>query len=175
MGELKMKTIEGRNLYGDDRTYTFHLLNAKDGFELYHKFAVEHQLLSAMITSGIDKVNKDKKAGIDTTFTPRDIPQINLEIIHAIPQICSLEKITEIKKLLLSGCVMVAGDKKITLDENGDGDLDPFEIYCALFFSVVANYEPIIVPFLWALTPVEEDFTQEEMGQIESLNQTEPK
>lgn len=143
----KKRTINGRNLSGENREYTFHLMSARTGLDVFHNFSAECQLFGPMLVERLS-ASKDTDPG---DFDPSEIKQEALELVQYFPIVTTWNRLKILNREMLAGCVVKTADRTITFDKEGFGDLDPIECYLALFYAIVANYEPYIAPLLGAL------------------------
>ncbi len=154
------RTIKGRNIQGEWRIYTFHLMNSKTAYRVFHEFSnKEVELAAPVIIDHLSKMwnNKDGEAIEPEEFNPDDLPLTALEIVKYFPMLLSWERISELNALMLSGAIVQIDDETIQFDKDGFADIGPVESYNALLYAIVANYEPLIPPLLLALTEQGED------------------
>ena len=130
------KTVEGSSPFGEKRTYTFNLMNAREGNKLFHEQV-------ATVVPAFKQIMLDD--GIDI-----------LEVLRLIPSAFSWDDIDDMCKALLAGSTVEIDGKKYEVDETGIGDFtigDPLELYCHLFWAINTNYPK----YLANLFPTEAD------------------
>ena len=147
------RIIKGRTLKGEPREYKFQLMDSKTAFQVMHEFMAEIQIVSPILAGSI---KENKEPG---DFVPEEISDAALSLIEYIPMSISWERLEKLNEAMLAGAQITDGSQVYHLDEKGFGPIDPYEAYTALFFAVVANYEPIVAPLLGALGKQGEDDT----------------
>jgi len=153
----KAKEIEGSNLFGDGRKYTFNLMDAKTGTRLFHEYisliVKALPLLGKFLSAGGEK--KDSEDG-------GNIKQIS-DLVAVLPQILTWERVEELAREMLAGHKATIDGTVHQADEAGfhDGITgDPLELYTAIFYAITANYPKYIDPLLMALEDDEGDSSQ---------------
>jgi hypothetical protein len=144
---MSKRTIKGKDLQGTERTYTFELMTQKRAFQLFHEFSAEIQLMAPMIVGNIIDDKKEEPGEFDALALSKDA----LRLIECFPMVLSWDRIVELNKFMLANCTIQTGDEIITMDKQGFGGLDPIGSYMALFYAIIANYEPLVAPLLVAL------------------------
>jgi hypothetical protein len=154
---MEKQTIVGRNVFGEERKYTFVLMNAELGLEVFHEvvsglmeftddiFSLAPKL--KLIASESKGKNKD-----EVEITPE-----LLELVKYIPKLLTIDKIKYLAKNILPGCVVKIGENEYTTPESGIGEhakRDPLELYITLFYGLWANYPKYISPLLESLGDV---------------------
>ncbi len=166
--EKLKRTINGRNIQGDERVYTFHLMNSKTAYRVFHEFSNKEVVLAApVIVDHLSKMWSDDAE--PTEFDPDNLPKQALEIAKYFPMVLDWERLSELNELMLSNAlVKIDEDTVIQFDTYGFADLDPLENYNALLYAIVANYEPLIPPLLSALTDQGEDGISDKSAKVEA-------
>lgn len=141
---MQTKTIEGKTLFGEVRTYTFNLMNAEAGLRLFHE--IVPMLVDLLPSASI---------GLDTLKADGTVDFKLLEIVRELPKKIPWERLAELARLLLAGHTVKIDAKTHTAGESGIGDYtlgDPLEVYTALFYGLVANYPKYLDPLLSGLS-----------------------
>lgn len=136
------KKIEGRNLFGDNRFYTFKLIDAEDGTFLLYRFGAvmseAYDTIAPLFKKffGGDEISEEEGVKLG-------------QILRIIPQVFDWDTIKEISRILLPGTLVEADGEKYTANEKGFIDLvgDPLEHYLMLLYSLAANF-PKYIGFL---------------------------
>lgn len=135
---MKKKTIEGVTIFGDKRIYTFELIDAESGLELFHEFASVIALYWSNFAPIVSRF-----VGVELAATKEEAPSFD-ELIKMLPSVFDLETLLRLSKILLKNAsVTDENGNSTTTGESGIVELtqdDPLEQYTALFYSVVANY-----------------------------------
>lgn len=155
----KAKEIEGSNLFGDTRRYTFNLMDAKTGTRLFHEYisliVAALPLLGKFLSAG-----GEKKEGEDGG----SIKQIS-DIVSVLPQILTWDRVEELAREMLAGHETTIDGTEYKAGRDGfhDGITgDPLEIYTAIFYAITVNYPKYIDPLLMALEDDEGDSSQDQ-------------
>lgn len=150
------KTIKGKTLDDKERTYTFALLNYKDGVKLQHKYAsiavTAYKHFTDIFQTQVDSI-EDKYADKKPVDTK---PKGASEFIGIITHIFNWERTEELAEKLLKGAVISGEDDEgemfsFTCDKEGFCELfgnDFIEMYTAIFYAAIANYPKYLLPFL---------------------------
>jgi hypothetical protein len=145
----KIKKIKGKNLFGEERIYTFKLMNALTGLTLGHKHIFPIINIAPGIIEAFQKISKDEsnaKGGLK--------PGAVAEIMLILEDIMPIEKQLELAKAMLPGATVIVDDSEQTIGDDGIGDYcvgDPAELLASLFYAAQANYPKYINPLLDAL------------------------
>ena len=118
------KTIEGSNLWGEKRKYTFNLLDAETGLHIFYE-------LGPGIFERIE--------GLEEISIKKAIP-IVFEFLHE-------EKVKELAGKLLKDATIEINGKFFEAGETGISsycEWDPSEIHAAIFHSLRANFPKYI-------------------------------
>jgi hypothetical protein len=147
------KVLEGKNLFGEARKYTFKLIDAEDGTWLLHRFG-------AVMSDAYETVAPifKKFFGGEGELSGEDGLKLG-EIARVLPQIFDWETIKAISAVLLPDTIVeTVEDGKYTANENGFIDLigDPLDHYLMLLYSLAANF-PKYVSFLGIALDSQED------------------
>ncbi|MCP4537159.1 MAG: hypothetical protein GY832_08420 [Chloroflexi bacterium] len=140
---MKIKKIEGKNLAGERRGYTFNLLSALDGLLYYHEYAP----IVLGVLSDIQTLLGDVSSGEDI------VPNLK-PLLKLVEEYLPKEKIETFAKDFLAGAKIETDTDVFMADENGVGEYmegDPREFYTALLYAVIANYPKDVAPFFEAL------------------------
>lgn len=150
MTQKKVKIV-GKNLFDEEREYTFQIMNASDGLEVFHNTVSGLMELTNDFISVVPSLQKivsnskeRKKLGelTDDELTDLLSPEL-FEVVRLIPKILTWDKITYLAENILSGCEVNIDGEMYTTPENGIGEYtigDPLELYTALLYGVCANY-----------------------------------
>ena len=134
----KKKTITGSGLFDGEKTYTFKLMDAETGLEVFHH-------LAPLIADILPSVASD-----DKTPTMQEILALGKSILQTIP----FPLVKGLAQKMLGGCEIKAEDEIITIGEDdvfGDWCLGkPIKMYEALFWALVANFPDYLDPLLSA-------------------------
>jgi hypothetical protein len=139
--------IIGANAFGETRKFTFQLMDAETGLEVFHSTVsglVNMANDIAMLVPALRKVAEDygdgnAQAAIETGNISGEL----LEVLHIVPEILTIEKVKYLAKNMLAGCHVVCDDFEETIPESGIGNYmarDPLELYAGIIFAVCANY-----------------------------------
>ena len=145
---MSKKTVSGKSLSGEERHYTFNLINAKQGTRIFHEYvSVIIQLIPESADFG--------GLNIDT------LKQIVAELNEFLP----FDKLELLAALLLGGGSVGKSDRVYEIDADGFGDYadgDPLEVYTALLYALKLNFPKYINPLFQALEEQgeEDDSTQ---------------
>lgn len=160
MGD-KTKEIEGVNLLGEKRKYTFQLMNPKNGLIIFHEFAGACMIAAPLLTKAVpmvvkfmDKTEKAAAAGKDTVeLKISDLGPEILQLLEFIPTVVTPFRLDMLCRYMLAGMVVdyeVDGKGfKETVGDDGVGEYtagDPLEVYVSLFYAVQANYPKLLGP-----------------------------
>jgi len=169
----KQRTINGRNIQGEERIYTFNLMPSKTAYRVFHEFCnKEVQLAAPVLIEHLSQMWNpepvEPKEGEEPRppepppeFDPDNLPTYALEITKYFPMVLTWDRIIELNGLMLSGATVTTDGEVTSFDKDGFADIDPVEAYNALLYAIVANYEPQIPPLLLALSVQGEDDTDQ--------------
>lgn len=155
MSERKRKTVEGKNVFGDDRKYAFFLLDAVTGTRLFHEYISLVVRALPMLGKFFASVKEEEKSGVD-------MEQIS-DLISVLPSILTWERVEELAKEMLAGSTLTIDGEVCTANATGFYEElvgDPLEMYTAIFYAILANYPKYVDPFLTALESDESDSSQ---------------
>lgn len=149
----KQMTLDGRTLSDEKRTYTFNLLNAKDGFKIFNNeitfiISILPKLFEALNIGGDisrESVISSLKNGIDIKANGANI----FSLLQLLPEVLTTEKLEMLATKMLAGVVVKSGDETFTADDDGFGeyaDGNPMEVYTAIAYGIYANYKKAIDP-----------------------------
>jgi len=136
------KTVEATTIHGEPRTYTFLLMDAATGLEIFH----ERDFTSLMLAA-CEMV----KACTPTADNDQDVPEPDgmaaLALAGMFSGIVTWEQAKELSRNMLAGATVAAdlgnGIKSTTIRDDGlchYADGDPLEQYLALSHAMLANY-----------------------------------
>jgi hypothetical protein len=165
------RTINGRNIQGDERVYTFNLMDSKTAYNVFHEFSRNEVALAApVIVDHLSELwNTPPKEGEapaePNMFNADELPLHALQVVKFFPLVLTFKRISELNELMLANATVAEGENTIQFDKDGFAKIDPLEMYNALLYAIVANYEPLIPPLLLALEEQGEDDTSEKKDQ----------
>jgi len=134
------RTISGRNIQGDERTYTFDLMNAKEGTRIFHEYV---SVIVQLLPDGASLSNLGD--GLEL-----DIKQLIADLEVMLP----FEKLEKLAASLLGGGSVEIDGKLFDIDPDGFGEYalgDPIEVYTAILYAFKANYPKYIDPLFESL------------------------
>ena len=141
---MTTKKVKGKSLLGKEKTYSFNLINAKDGTRIFHQYVPE---LVQLLPDGVDLSKLGE--GIDLKLN-LDIKSIVESIVDFLP----FDKLEELAKTMLGGGSVDVGDKILEMGDDGFGEYatgDPLEVYTALLYAFKANFPDYIDPLFETL------------------------
>ncbi len=147
----KTRKETGKALTGEERIYTFKLLDAKPGLQLFHKYSPK--LLDLWV-----KVQDTSQDGFV------------FELIRKLPTVLDWDDIEYLATKLLGNSTVELDNEIIEIDETGIGEYtigDPMEVYTALFWAINANYPKYLAP-LFPKPATSQDDTNQDSTQAKS-------
>lgn len=164
----KEKVIEGKNLFGEKRKYTFKLLNAKDGLGIFHKTTPLLANILPFLAPHLISVATDEESLLDK----------GIKAVGALGQLenmMPLAKVEELAVKMLAGAKVEIDGIVHEIGEDGIGEYaqgDPLEIYTGIFHATYANWDKYIIPLAKALGEMAKAAKKaEEKGQGEDSSQ----
>lgn len=139
------KKIECTNLFGEERTFEFKLLDAESGTWLLHRFG---SVLSASYET-LEPVITKFFRGEEKEISEDDNLKV-IDIIKLLPQVFDWKTVKEISAEMLPGTTVLVGDELSTIGPDGFTPLaqgDPMEQFVTLFYCICANF-PKYISFL---------------------------
>ena len=144
------KEMKGQTLGGESRYYTFEIMDAETGLELFYKYC--EKFLSNEKIRSLMKQDEDGNLGLELD---------TIGMIRLVPSVLPWEDIKHLaSKMLVGAWTEPETGEKLQHDEKGFSELmvgDPMELFTALFYAVWANYPKYIDPLLGA---VDDDSSQ---------------
>jgi len=137
---MSQKKVKGKNISGEDRTYTFKLINAKDGTRIFHEYI---SVIVQLLPDGVDLSNIGDGLTIDLK-----------QIIADLGELLPFSKLEVLAKALLGGGSIEIDGKLLEIDAEGFGAYalgDPLEVYTAILYAFKANYPKYIDPLFESL------------------------
>lgn len=168
MTEREKKTIKACNLFGEQRLYTFLLMDAETGIRIFHEFAsvlaLSYDTLKPYIESLIKKPSPKTVESDDTGETGETGDLAIVDIIRILPQVFNWATVKGLSVTMLSGTTVKIDEDEHTIGESGICEYavgDPLDQYLTLFYAIIANY-PKYMSFLGVAL---EGTDQEKKGQ----------
>ena len=146
MQDRHKKTVEGVTPFGDKRTYTFNLMDADTGLEVFHEtvsllMVSMRDILPAAMPL-VEQLKEKEGKEEDKEEEGFDIAKY-IGIAEVLPSILKFKQVKGLAKDMLSGMTVVIDGKSTTAADNGLGEYalgDPMEVYFALFYAICANF-----------------------------------
>lgn len=143
----EVSTIEAITPLGEDRTYTFKVLNAEFGTKIFH----EHVIIIIRSWEKLEEIVKSLKDNVKVDGDSGEIEFLlsnAKDVITLLPELFPWDNVRILSALLLSDHVMECEEGKFTADVTGFSDYtgDPLETYTALFYSLLANFPKYFGP-----------------------------
>jgi len=164
MSDKKRKQIHGKTFFGEDRNYSFFLMDAKTGTRIFHEYVV--LLVEAMPTLGkyfaSDDEESDEDDDKESTVDMMQAAQVAKDLF----EILTWDRVEELARVMLAGHLVTAPDgatqcADVVTGFNEEWAGDPLEAYTAIFYAICANYPKYVAPFMEALDDQGEDSNQE--------------
>ena len=150
----KTKTIEGENIYGESKKYTFNLINAEAGLEIYHS----NDFMSLFMAANelIKMVNSDE---IDSLGS--------VAITQMFSKFVDWEGIKKLSETILANATIEINGDKMFIPKSGivPNMGDPADQYVTLSYGLYANFPKYVPFFEQALDSGEEETEEKEEGQ----------
>ena len=144
----KTAVIKGKNVFGDEREYTFNLMTAEVGLEVFHEYV--SIILTALpdVMTAFPKLKEfisKAREGLDKSAIESEITisADMLDLAKFIPEILTLERVKALASNMLPGAVVNIDGKPATIGDDGYAEYmvgDPLEIYLAIAYGLQANY-----------------------------------
>lgn len=147
------KKVNGSDILGNPVEYDFEVVSAKVGLEIVHEYTalvlVAIPQIKALFQGfPVDEIEEGSPEAA------RRIKQILIEVIQVLPRILSADRVWKLKTRLLANA-RIGGDSC-----DGEGDWpgmigDPYAVYPAVFWALVANFPKYFGPFSEAIVSAE--------------------
>jgi hypothetical protein len=123
VNQRKVIQVDGLNLKGDERHYTFQSIPAKVGLQLFHRYAQPFMSICAVIKGHFDDMEDDEDSS--------NLPFVLMSCVGALKP----DEFEKVRDELLVGY----------------SNSDPLEVYSAMYHALMANYGATIDPLLESL------------------------
>jgi hypothetical protein len=141
MEEQRLSIVEAESLSGEKRKYTFVLMDAETGLELFHDYvSLLISQIRPMINSVITFLSKEN--AMDEVASVMGGAEILRELLP-------YEKVKELCQKMLVGAKVETENAVYEIGESGIGAYtagDPLEVYLSIYHALRANYKGVELP-----------------------------
>lgn len=158
MQDRQEKKIQGVNVLKERREYVFYMMDTDTGGELFHRF-FEIVVDSYATLKGL----YNKKMAGEKILDPES--ENLIAILQYLPKVFTWEVVKEIQSKMLANHKVKINGEIFTADENGvcheTMQGDPLEVYTAILYATLVNYEKHIDPLLAWLGEIDSEDTSQ--------------